>query len=175
MSDVFNNDVITTEDENLTTETSAKLLANVAEARESMNSISETNKTIVEQSAVLSNTADELANSINEIHQFVNNINNISNQTNMLALNASIEAARTGAAGAGFAVVAKSMASLSADTKNAANQILTLLTDLDEKVVDMQKAITSTSASQEEQAGITVKMLESIKEIETLTQELTTK
>lgn len=153
-------------------ETSEQLLANVESARESMNSISETNKTILEQSELLSNTANQLANSINEIHQFVNNINNISNQTNMLALNASIEAARTGAAGAGFAVVAKSMASLSADTKNAANQILTLLTDLDERVVEMQKAITNTSASQEAQSETTAKMLESIKEIESLTNEL---
>lgn len=93
----------------------------------------------------------------------------------MLALNASIEAARSGAAGAGFAVVAKSMASLSADTKNAANQILNLLTELDERVVNMQKAISNASESQTEQNATTQKMIESIKEIEILTKSLADK
>lgn len=50
-------------------------------------------------------------------------IGDISRQTNLLAINASIEAARAGAEGAGFKVVAAEVRRLSAQTSDAAEQI----------------------------------------------------
>jgi methyl-accepting chemotaxis protein len=50
-------------------------------------------------------------------------ISDISRQTNLLAINASIEAARAGAEGAGFKVVAAEVRRLSAQTSDAAAQI----------------------------------------------------
>jgi methyl-accepting chemotaxis protein len=50
-------------------------------------------------------------------------ISNIARQTNLLAINASIEAARAGPEGAGFKVVAAEVRRLSAQTDEAANQI----------------------------------------------------
>lgn len=64
-----------------------------------------------------------LEDSLSEIEQFVSTINNIAEETNLLALNASIEAARAGDAGKGFAVVAESVSKLSDGTIEAANQI----------------------------------------------------
>lgn len=64
-----------------------------------------------------------LEESLSEIEQFVSTINNIAEETNLLALNASIEAARAGDAGKGFAVVAESVSKLSDGTIEAANQI----------------------------------------------------
>lgn len=63
------------------------------------------------------------AKSISEI---TSQIIAISNRTNMLSLNASIEAARVGEQGKGFAVVAQDVAQLAKETKNAAEQILTV-------------------------------------------------
>lgn len=50
-------------------------------------------------------------------------ISDISRQTNLLAINASIEAARAGAEGAGFKVVAAEVRRLSSQTSEAANKI----------------------------------------------------
>lgn len=55
----------------------------------------------------------------------VNEINDINADTHLLALNARIEAARAGNAGAAFGVVAQEMQSLSAKTAEAANQLAT--------------------------------------------------
>lgn len=156
----------------LTENVSKELLESIGNAMEYMAGIEGRNEEISENSKVLESTTDQLESCIEAIHQFVNNINNISNQTNMLSLNASIEAARSGAAGAGFAVVAKSMASLSADTKKAASQILELLNQLENGVGDMKKAISSAATAQEEQLNNTAKLSEEIKEIETRTKDI---
>lgn len=163
---------ISLENETFTNNTSIELLENIDKAKENMDDMSSRAEAVTEKSRVLEDTTGQLVASIDAIHKFVNNINNISNQTNMLALNASIEAARSGAAGAGFAVVAKSMGSLSADTKNAANQILSLLTELDEGINNMKHAITESSEVQAAQVEDTEKLLEKINEIETLTKKL---
>src|SRR5438046_475167 len=58
----------------------------------------------------ISNLSRELAGSI---HEAVNQINQLNKQTRMLSFNAQIEAARTGAAGTTFQVVALAMRDLS--------------------------------------------------------------
>jgi len=53
---------------------------------------------------------------VNEINEYTVHLKKISSKQRILALNASIEAARSGEAGAGFAVVAKSMQDLSSQS-----------------------------------------------------------
>lgn len=53
---------------------------------------------------------------VQEINDYTKHLRQISSKQNILALNASIEAARSGEAGAGFAVVAKSMQDLSSQS-----------------------------------------------------------
>ena len=74
----------------------------------------------------------------NEVIQKINtntrSLNSIANKQKMLSLNASIEAARSGEAGVGFAVVAKSMGDLS-------SQSATIYSDIEKSVVDITSSI----------------------------------
>ena len=72
---------------------------------------------------------DELEKKSMEILKIVEVITSISSQTNMLALNASIESARAGEAGRGFAVVAEQIRQLAEQTKNAVENISSIVHD----------------------------------------------
>jgi len=67
---------------------------------------------------------------ISEINKITNVINNIAEETNLLSLNSSIEAARAGAAGNGFAVVANAIKKLAEQSKKSANDISKLIIDI---------------------------------------------
>lgn len=56
-------------------------------------------------------------------NQAIQSIHGISRQTNLLSLNAAIEAARVGAAGAGFAIVASEMRKLSTQSKDISDNV----------------------------------------------------
>lgn len=72
----------------------------------------------------------ELTQQMDNVHSIVNTIKDIAEQTNMLSLNAAIESARAGEHGLGFAVVANSIRSLAAESKNAALNISDIIVRL---------------------------------------------
>jgi methyl-accepting chemotaxis protein len=76
----------------------------------------------------------ELNVATNEIGQIVSMMRGITEQTSLLALNASIEAARAGEAGRGFAVVAEEVKKLSEESKQSAEQITVIVSEIQRKM-----------------------------------------
>lgn len=65
----------------------------------------------------------KISNKSTEIHNIIKTIEDIAFQTNILALNASVEAARAGIAGKGFAVVADEVRDLASKSSEAAKML----------------------------------------------------
>ncbi len=87
--------------------------------------IARTDQTLDQMSASIAG----IAASSEQVARVVGTIDAIAFQTNILALNASIEAARAGAAGAGFSVVAEEVRNLSQRASNAAREITSVISD----------------------------------------------
>lgn len=166
---------ISLENETFTLSTSEKLLGSITEARNNMNLIESASNSIFTKSQLLDESTKQLFTNLAEIHYFVNDINAISVQTNLLALNASIEASRSGSAGLGFSVVATNMRKLAEETKEASNKILNLLKTFDVDIDKMQNALSNVFSEQEKQNENAFGLINKIKTIETLTEELANK
>lgn len=114
----------------------------------------------------------EIAVLSRKIMDIGNIIKSIADRTNMLGLNAAIEAARAGAAGSGFTVVAQEIRNLSEQSKSNVPIIQKLTEDILSKVEDSkQKSMASLSSSQE-QAAATEQITASIVELQTVSTEL---
>lgn len=95
---------------------------------------------------------------IKNIDSIIEDIKSISNHSNLLALNASIEAARAGDAGRGFSVVAKEMGKLSSLSKDSAEKVSRSLLDIKKAIEFISEKIRGTSLSSENQAAATEEM-----------------
>jgi methyl-accepting chemotaxis protein len=91
---------------------------------------------IREQMESIADMVVRLSEQSQAIGEIIATVNDIAEQSNLLAVNASIEAAKAGEQGKGFAVVAQEIRSLAAQSKQATTQVRNIL-------FDVQKAIGS--------------------------------
>ncbi len=120
--------------------------ASLSDIQQMSAKLNDINVSIGEVTKVIS----ELGENSKEVSASLSIITEIADQTSLLALNASIEAARAGDQGRGFAVVADEVKALSNRTKNAAIEVHTTIENFSSKVHSMlDKAASSNQASSE--------------------------
>ncbi|TGJ95341.1 methyl-accepting chemotaxis protein [Actinotalea fermentans ATCC 43279 = JCM 9966 = DSM 3133] len=97
--------------------------ASIREIAQNSNEAAKVANRATDRAASTNVTVQKLGTSSQEIGDVVKVITSIAEQTNLLALNATIEAARAGEAGKGFAVVASEVKELAQETAKATEDI----------------------------------------------------
>jgi methyl-accepting chemotaxis protein len=134
--------------------------------------LSASSEEIAAQAQELSALLGELERYSDESHKKMTNIeevsefiNSISSKTNMLGINAAIEAARVGAEGAGFGVVANEIRNLSNQSSESVEDIKKMLNSLEKKSRDIKESANSANNIAEEQAKVLENIAASTEEI----------
>ncbi len=144
----------TVEEVRKTTELTNNKAKNVAEKAMAVNQVALTGQQSVEeilsgmthiqqQMESIAGSVVKLSEQSQAIGEIIATVTDIAEQSNLLAVNASIEAAKAGEYGRGFGVVAQEIKNLAEQSKQATTHIRTILTDI-------QRGISSTVISTEQ-------------------------
>jgi len=105
--------------------------------RQAVDTTSDLILRIKDDSLEISAKARTLLASVEEIGNIIRSVNAIAEQSKILAVNASIEAAKAGEYGSGFAVVAQEVKDLAQQSKDATQQITITLTAIRKAIEEM--------------------------------------
>lgn len=140
-----------------------QLDGNSADMKAKMESMSEESAHMDVNVQEISEKIDVTSKGIQEMETILGSIEEIASETNLLALNASIEAARAGDAGRGFAVVADSIKGLSENTSNELENIRKIISKLVENFKECEKCIELVVKSNQSSTESTKDVIESFR------------
>ena len=106
--------------------------------------------TIRDSSNATNQVFDGIQKQMCEITDVVSQLKSIAASTNMLSLNASIEAARAGAAGAGFAVVAEKVQQLAIDSNKCSDHVERIVNNMQLQVEKTRTQLTESTQTVEQ-------------------------
>ena len=141
-------------------ETTTEAIKNGQSHIKALNNFTEVSETAGKEVADALKTFEEYTSRMNSI---IDIITNVADQTSLLALNASIEAARAGAAGKGFGVVATEISNLASQTTSATLDITQLIGDITKQLNIMVETIDNLIESNAKQAEASSETSESFK------------
>ncbi|TWT84180.1 Methyl-accepting chemotaxis protein 4 [Planctomycetes bacterium CA13] len=117
-------------------------------------------------------TIGQLHTAADEIGRVIEVIQDIAEQTNLLALNATIEAARAGEAGKGFAVVASEVKALAKQTTDSTNDIRTRIEYIQESTGKAVISISEISDVIEQVSSVSNKIASAVEEQNVATKDI---
>lgn len=120
---------------------SRELLTQSQNSEQRLHALKQINAEVAASMDNTNQVARKLSEAVEEIGVTLKIISDISASTNLLALNASIEAARVGEMGKGFAVVASEVGHLANDTKHSLEQVSTVIDKVQQNVSDMTRFV----------------------------------
>ena len=129
---------------NDTIQLSDAIMERATSARQSAAHSADTTRNMYSMVSVEARAALEQSKAVSKINDLTKNILDIAEQTSLLALNANIEAAKSGKYGKGFAVVAKEISKLAEQSSDTANNISTIITEVTAAVNNIDSCLTKT-------------------------------
>lgn len=167
---------------------SEELTASIREIARNVQDTAHTAKACASAARTSQEHLKDLQNAIGEIDGVIQSINDVAEQTNLLALNATIEAARAGEAGKGFAVVASEVKSLANETHKMTGEItekvmavkktseatIEAINSILQQIEAVDGKTNSVAAAVEEQSASTNEISRNVQEAATGTQEVST-
>ena len=118
-----------------------KVENSLADSKKNMKEMNSEMLTLKQTLEATNTVFTTLQNEIKEIVDFTKQLNKIANSTTTLALNASIEAARAGQMGAGFAVVAGKVQVLAEDSNKCSCQIAHVVNAMESLIHETSKQL----------------------------------
>lgn len=115
----------------------------VSEAQEKVEALKATSLAVEQSYRDMEQTFGQLQSAVKNIQQCMSKIVSIADQTNILAINASIEAAKAGHEGKGFAVVAARVRELAEEIKQLANEVDTGVQDVQQGTSQLNHSIST--------------------------------